>query len=112
MQIEKILIAEKQFDETPGLLELLFKKNPAEEIINASDIKQYQEIVEKTHLLKKYIPNRSNVTVAYNKKYLKYLKEINPAALKNSKIGKGLPKFMISKAKVTPLDYKYWDDPN
>ena len=109
----KIFINEKEYLETPGLLELLFRKKPRENIVDVSDIKKFQEIALETNLMRKdFKPNRSFVTVKYDGKYLKYLKPINPGAVKNSRIGKGLPNFMISRAEEIPLDYKYWDDPN
>ena len=111
---QKILIDKKEYDETPGLLELLFKKRPKESLINESDVKNFEEIALETNLLKKdYNPNRSFIEINWNSKYLKYLKHLNPRAAKNSTLfGRGLPQFMISKADETSFDYKYWDDPN
>lgn len=51
----KIFVNENQYVETPGLLELLFKKKPRKEIIKDSDIKKFQEIAKSTNLLKKVL---------------------------------------------------------
>ena len=50
---KKIYVKGKPYPETPGLLELLFKKNPNEELIKDSDIVNYQNMAIATNLLKK-----------------------------------------------------------
>ena len=110
---DKIYVKGKPYLKTPGLLELLFKKKPNEKLIEDSDIKNYQKIALETNLLRKsYKPDKSFKTMMFNAKYLKYLRKLNPDHVRNSRIGKGLPKFMIAKARDPSLDYKYWDSPN
>ena len=92
----------------------MFRKNPDEKVVTDSDVKNYQQIALKTNLLKKkFKPNNTWKTVNFNRKYTKYLKEINLGEPKLSDLkGRGLPTFMIAKSQESPLDYKYWDDPN
>lgn len=57
--------------------------------------------------------NRSYKKISFNSKYDDFLKKLNPAHPKPSDLkGRGLPTFMIARAQESPLDYKYWDDPN
>ena len=110
----EIIIKNTSYPETAGLIELLFLKTPNEKIIKKSDIEKFIEIAQDSNLMRTgYQPNGSFKESTYNAKYLKYLKELNPAHLRASQIkGRGLPTFMIAKPKEFPLDYKYWDDPN
>ena len=110
----KIYVKGKPYSEIPRLLQLLFRKTPNETLITDSDIKNFQNIARETNLLKKdFQSNRSWRLVNFNTKYRNYLKEINPAHPKISNLkGRGLPSFMTATANESPLDYKYWDDPN
>lgn len=109
----KIYVKGRPYSETPGLLQLLFRKKPDDTLISGSDIQNYRKIAEETNLLKKdFKSNRSWKVLSFNTKYSKYLKEINPAHPKTSLLkGRGLPSFMIARANESE-DYKYWDDPN
>lgn len=106
-------LQDQQYPKTPGLLELLFKKHPNHDLLNIQDIKNYRKITEQTHLLrKKYDSNRSFIIPSKNAKYLRYLRDLNPAEEMQPVVGKGLPKFMVAKSRDAPIDYMYWDDPN
>ena len=110
----KIYVKGKPYFETLGLLQLLFRRKPNETLITDEDIKNLQRIASETNLLKKdYLPNNSWKQVNFHTKYQKYLKQVNPGHIETSKLkGRGLPTFMIAKSQESPLDYKYWDDPN
>ena len=109
---DKINIADSQYDKTAGLIELLFRKNPNENLIEKSDIATYQQIAQSTNLLRKnFKPNSSFKNPTFNKKFSTYLSNLLPSTMLN-KSGSGLPKFMIARQKEYPMDLRYWDDPN
>ena len=54
---DKINIGASQYDKTAGLIELLFRKNPNENLIGTSNIDTYREIARNTNLLLLKIPN-------------------------------------------------------
>lgn len=110
---DSLKIRDEIYPQTQGLLELLFKRRPNKDILKESDIQYYREIAKLGHLMnKKFDLNKSYIKNSNNIKYLEYLRDLNPAQIKRSHIGKGLPKFMIASSKELPIDYKYWDDPN
>lgn len=110
----RINIGEKEYLQTPGLLELIFKKTVDDSIITENDVAHYQQIALDTNLLRKrFEPNTSFKTPTFHKKYDAYLSSMSPSNnLKKSKrSGKGLPKFMVARRNEL-VDYKYWDNPN
>lgn len=105
---------------TPGLYELLFKKNPIGQ--NKKDIENYNDILRRTNSLhRNYDPTQQIIGT----KALKYKQIIQPSLsetpimrrrlsslpermLKQKKIGFGLAKIWNNKR----AEYIYWDDPN
>ena len=49
----KIFVKEKPYSETPGLLQLLFRRKPDETLITNDDVKNFHSIAEEKNLLKK-----------------------------------------------------------
>lgn len=110
---ENIVVKDEKYPKTSGLLELLFKKHPDNDLMNVHDIRNYRKIAKETNLLnKKYDGNKSFIIPSKNSKYLKYLKDLNTAESAPLKSGYGLPKFMVAHSKAHSIDYIYWDDPN
>lgn len=105
----KIIIGDTEYEESPGLLELLFTKHPNDSIIKNNDVDNFKKIALKSNLLRKYFkPNKSYSNKPKknaNSKYWKYLDELMPQNF--STTGKGLPKFMTSYQQDLPIDYKY-----
>lgn len=108
---DKINLGARQYDTTPGLVELLFRKNPDATLIQDADISKYQEMARNTNLLRKhYKPDTSFKNPTFSKKFDTYLSNLRSTT--SNKAGKGLPEFMIARRKEFPLDFRYWDDPN
>lgn len=121
-----IIIDNKSYDKTPGLVELLFKKSPIESTITHEDLRNYSEIVEKTKAHRKHYKLSAPIRDKNNQKYKKFvkldspehkniLKDISPTD-KGSKTpiegsGFSLPKYKVMR-KISHTDYVYWDDPN
>ena len=79
---DKINIGASQYDKTAGLIELLFRKNPNENLIGTSDIDTYREIARNTNLLRKdFKPNTSFKNPKYNTKFHKYLSILLPSVI-------------------------------
>lgn len=109
---DKINIGNIQYDTTPGLVELLFRKNPDKTVIQEADISKYQQMARNTNLMRKhYKPDTSFKNPTFSNKFNLYLSNLLPSTMKDSS-GSGLPKFMIARRKEYPLDFRYWDDPN
>ena len=100
-----IQVGNNQYPRTPGLLELLFMKEPDESKIHQDDVKHYQNIIRESNAHRKYYRSTENIRIddSYNKK-LKYLGDV----VEGSVI---LPKYMIAKRK-SHSEYTYWDDPD
>lgn len=108
----KVIVGDQKYPVSDGLLELLFKKNVDRNVLKDADIAHYKKIAQDTNLLrKKFKPDGSFKNPSYNKKFDAFLWELNPSNTLD-KTGKGLPKFMIARRDESPLDYRYWDDPN
>ena len=84
--------------------------------MSPQDVKNYQQIAEDKHLLKKkYQWDKSFIIPSKNAKYSKHSKDLNPAEehpVSKKRVSKGLPTFMVAKAKEFPIDYMFWNDPN
>lgn len=122
VQFEKadLKIKDITYKGTPGLYELLFKKNPIG--YNKKDNENYNDILRRTNALhRNYDPTQQIIGT----KALKYKQIIQPSLaetpimrrrlsslpekmLKRKKIGFGLAKIWNNKRN----EYIYWDDPN
>ena len=101
-----IEIGNNKYPRTPGLLELLFMKQPDEAKIHPDDIENYQNIIRESNAHRKYY--QSNEDVRIDGSYRKKSKYLGDIAAKGSGI---LPKYMIAK-RASHSEYTYWDDPN
>lgn len=100
-----IIIGDKEYEVTDGLIELIFYKNINESIITKNDIETYKSIIAYTNALKKnYRPNKSFRTINYNPKFDMYLSKDYE--------GSGLPRYMVAQQNPKKYDYIYWNDPN
>lgn len=100
-----IEIGNNKYTRTPGLLELLFMKQPDESKIRQDDVQNYRNIIRDSNAHRKYFRPNEDVRKddSYGKKS-KYLGDV----VEGSGI---LPKYMIAKRK-SHTEYTYWDDPN
>ena len=95
-------IGNESYKPTPGLTELLFKKNPSSEHISESDIEIYRKLVKKTNITKKNYDSRASPRNDNSVKYRTYL-------LDTFKSGGG--GFNIAH-RDDNIEYIYWDNPN
>jgi hypothetical protein len=125
-----LYIGNKTYENTPGLLELLFKKSPDPSVVNEGDKKTYIKILKRTNAERKYY--RSDGPLRDDKKSVKYRDFIAPyvrqprnrieksgEGLPNyrprnriEKFVKGLPKYKIARQEGRQVEYVHWDDPN
>ena len=106
---QQIVVGDDQsYPMTTGLLELLFKAKPNEQVVSQSDISNYRDIIRKNSVLKKWCnPNAEYKKDLSGEKYIKYLQNIS-----GDIHGQGLPKYIVAKQTESSYDYRYWDDPN
>ena len=94
-----IIIGGREYQSTEGLLELLFKKNPIDELVTEADIIHYRSIVLNTNADKKYFKANELIREDPTGKLEKYVKR--------SVAGEG---YMVTNS--SPINYMYWNDPN
>lgn len=108
-----VSVNDVSYPKTNGLMELLIKKRPEKSNYSATDLQNYQNILEFTNAhKKKCLPNTS----LRSSKSFKYKEIIEPMFLPimktKSTSGSGLlPRYKTSKLTST-TDYVHWDDPN
>jgi hypothetical protein len=97
-----IHIGDEKYAATPGLLELLFMKQPDSSIYTQEDLEMYKTLVEQTSAHRqKYDSTRQ----ANSNRGFKYVHIIKPLFLTKKKTsGSGM--------KIDKPRYEYWDDPN
>lgn len=106
-----IIISGKKYQSTPGLMELLFLKEPHDNLITDDDLKNYAKILKDTNAYRKYYDSREPIRENTSKKYKNYVSKV--LKIYNRKSGTGLPlPFKIARRDAHNIDYVYWDDPN
>lgn len=107
-----IVVAERKYLNTPGLKELLLKKDVNLSLVTESDMEHYKTILLDTNAHRR--DNEPNKPIKSNRgqKYMQVIKplfKLTSTAQDTQQIGKGLPLTKIWKKNV---DFIYWDDPN
>lgn len=113
---DKVTVNDETYAKTPGLMELLFHREPNSKLISSLDEENYMKILEKTNAYRK--KNEANGELR-NKNLKKFKNFIAPHLMspnnsrKRKSIGGSglLPTHKIAR-KNTTFDYVYWDDPN
>ena len=100
---DKIRVGNEQYEKTPGLIELLFKKRPEIGLVKESDTKNYQQIVRNSNAHRKNYKFNSSLRKGTEPKVADYL-----YPLMGDKSGQGL----LNVVSNAPINYVYWDDPN
>ena len=90
----------EQYEITPGLTELVFKKDPNPEFVNENDVQNYANLVIKTNAHRNNYKATNPIRVDKSKKFQTYLSNVIT--------GGG---FKIAK-KTDVTEYVYWNDPN
>lgn len=100
-------IKNSRYDKTPGLIQLLFLKEPDDKVVTSADLDTYTKIVKSTNAHKKYyLPNEEIRKEKKNKKYNNYISKM----IDDLAIGSGLA-YKVARPN-TYMDYVHWDDPN
>lgn len=110
-KIYNIHVANKKYKITPGLKELLLRKNPKISLVNLNDKLAYKEILIATNAHKRDFDPTGQIKGDKGFKYSNIIKPLfsDSTDIKKSKRGAGLPSLKKYK-KNTEL--VYWDDPN
>lgn len=111
----KVIVNDETYTATPGLMELLFHKEPDSEMISSLDQKNYLKILENTNAHRK----KNDTNGEYRNKHLKKFKtfiapNLSPNITKKRKSidGSGLlPTHKIARRNTT-FDFVWWNDPN
>ena len=110
---ENIQVGNKEYPMTQGLMELLFKSMPNNQLISETDKDSYATIVADTNLLRKnFEPDRSfkkDVSPKFRDYIEPVMKKITGSGLRKTV---KLPTYMTSHQSSRSIDYIYWDDPN
>lgn len=107
INVQFITVAGRKYRNTPGLKQLLFKKDVNLNLVTDSDMQNYKSILLDTNAHRRdYEPSKP----IKSNKGLKCLQVIKPLfKLKNTVHEKGLP--LLKKWRKN-IDLVYWDDPN
>ena len=100
---DKIRVGNEQYEKTPGLIELSFKKRPEIGLVKESDTRNYQQIVWNSNAHRKNYKFNSSLRKGAEPKVADYLYPLMEDKSDQGRLN------MVSNA---PIDYVYWDDPN
>ena len=109
-----IIIDDRKYVKSQGLVELIFKKEPNKSLISNKDMSNYGEILNITNAYRKYYKSEESVREQNTLKYKNFISKLIKPSKRSSTTGKGLtlpPPFKIAR-RMTNFDYIYWDDPN
>ena len=117
---EFISVNTEKYPRTKGLIELLFKKNPDESLVNQEDLDNYRQILKSTYAHRKFYQINRPIRDLSSEKYKKIImKIITPRKKAKNDLhsgGKLISKYMIADRRGSSIkrkmDYVYWDDPN
>lgn len=105
-----IVVKNVNYDLTPGLLELIFRKSPNNDIVTLPDMNNYGAIISSTSAHRKYYKMNKPIRKSNTTKFKKTIMSIIEPSRR--KTGKALPRYMVAREKRRKMDYVYWDDPN
>lgn len=113
MNEHDIVIDDETFTLTPGLIELLLKKNPRQQIYTSDDLEEYGKILHKTNAHKTNHDSSSRIKSNRGAKYTKIIKQL-AAGFKNKSEITGKSYSDITEMEYTNknIEYTYWNDPN
>lgn len=109
------VIGDNKYEITPGIKELLLKKNPDFNIIREQDMLVYRDILNNTHAHRRDFNPTGQIKGDRSKKYCNVIKQlfVEPKIIDKNKdslkYGGNLPSLKKYKPNI---DLVYWDDPN
>lgn len=106
-----ITVAERKYESTPGLLDLLYNKEPNMKLITEDDKRNYKLMLLDTNAHRRNFDPKKPIKSNKGRKYLDIIKPLFqlPDTESNFAQGTGLP---LVKRLKKDIDYIYWDDPN
>lgn len=108
-----IIIGEKHYSVTPGLLELIFYKQPDKKLITSDDQDAYKRILIDTSAHKKFYSDQQYIAASRGSKYKSY---IAPLFGKESVSAHASETDREERAEVSgsgaDVEYVHWHDPN
>lgn len=123
----QLSVKNSEFPLTRGLMELIFRKEPAESVITTGDIDNYMKILTMTHAYRRGFKETGQVQALSNVKYRSFIKKyltdnkiIKGGCLSNNNNSdNGVDRMNVkNKREITMkrfypnTDYIYWDNPN
>lgn len=108
MNDDMIKIDDETFDRTPGLVELILKKNPRKQMYTDDDLEQYWKILQKSNAHLRNHDANSRINSNRGTKYSAVIKNLF-ASKRNSKTGKSYSDMVYTNKNI---EYVYWNDPN
>lgn len=109
---DRIIVDSKKYITTPGLTELLLKKDPDLSILTNDDIKNYKLMLQDTNAHRRDFDGNKPIKSNKGKKYLQIIRPLFQKLVTEEgemTQGSGLPNL---KQVNNSTDYIYWDDPN
>lgn len=107
-----VTVRDVVYPKTGGLMELLFKKQPDDNLISSQDQENYRSIMEATNAHRKRNSKDETIRVSKSRKYTGIIAPMFHGSHKKSINGTGLlPAYKIAKMNSS-IDLVYWDDPN
>lgn len=103
-----ITVGGAEYETTPGLYELLFKKDPNLELVTDNDKQNYKIMLLTTNAHRRDHDSAKPIKSNKGKKYLQVIKPLFKLTVSDPK-GAGLP---TMKKWNKSVDYVYWNDPN
>lgn len=104
---KKISVAGRNYVNTKGLHELLFKKSPNSALITDEDRKNYKTMLIDTNVHRRDFDPSKPIKSNKGQKYLEFIKPLFKEV--TIQTGDGIP--MLKKWRKN-VDFIYWDDPN
>lgn len=107
-----ITVAGRKYPSTPGLRQLLLKKDVDLSMIKESDLQNYKMMLITTNAHRRDFDSNKPIKSNKGQKYMQVIKPLfqPPTAIQNNQSkGKGLP---LTKMWKKDTDFIYWDDPN
>lgn len=109
---DKIVINDKSYEKSNGLIELLFKKKPSHTLVTHKDLLNYGEIINNTNAHRKYYKPDGEIRHQTSEKYRDIISRLINVRGNSPRLGSGLPPpYKIARQNVL-TDYVYWDNPN
>lgn len=110
-----IMIGSRTYTKTPGIVELLFKKNPDLNVITEDDKSNYREMLINTNAHRRDFDPKKPIKSNKGRKYTNIIRPMFIRLVKNNPTSSevsGAGMLPVMKKINKNVDFVYWDDPN